>query len=223
MDLKRLLVLVINDMVIFPNNEVRIEYDNIYDHQMIDIVDNIEDNLMIIVNPLEEDTNIDVTSLPKYGVLSRLKLKMTVPNGKTRLVIEGIERVELINCIQEDKFFKANYQEVNIENNDSDGSYYNILLKSLEKYINKVPYMGNAVMTQLEKVDNLSDLCDLISCYVNLDYSKKKKYITIIDPIERSKRLIEDMNENLKFIELEQKIEQEVEQELNETQKEYFL
>ena len=223
MDLKRLLVLVINDMVIFPNNEVRIEYDNIYDHQMIDIVDNIEDNLMIIVNPLEEDTNIDVTSLPKYGVLSRLKLKMTVPNGKTRLVIEGIERVELINCIQEDKFFKANYQEVIIENNDSDSSYYNILLKSLEKYINKVPYMGNAVMTQLEKVDNLSDLCDLISCYVNLDYSKKKKYITLIDPIERSKRLIEDMNENLKFIELEQKIEQEVEQELNETQKEYFL
>ena len=49
---EKLLVLVINDMVIFPNNEVRIEYDNQYDKQMIDIVDKTEDNLMLIVNPI---------------------------------------------------------------------------------------------------------------------------------------------------------------------------
>ena len=33
----KLLVLIINDMVIFPNTEVRIEYDNNFDKQMIDI------------------------------------------------------------------------------------------------------------------------------------------------------------------------------------------
>ena len=41
-------------MVIFPNNEVRIEYDNSYDKQMIEVVDKIEDDLMLIVNPIEE-------------------------------------------------------------------------------------------------------------------------------------------------------------------------
>ncbi len=223
MNLKKLLVLVVNDMVIFPNNEVRIEYDNIYDQQIIEIVDKIEDNLMLIVNPIDSKSPVDITSLPNYGVLGRLKLKMVVPNGKTRLVIEGIERVEIQNYIQEDRFFKANYKDIDIPISDSDGDYFNILLKSLEKYINKVPYMGNAIMTQLDKVDNLSELCDMISSYINLDYEKKKIYITTIDPISRSKRLIEDMNENLKFIELEQKIEAEVEQELSETQKEYFL
>ena len=44
MNIKKLLVLVVNDMVIFPNNEVRIEYDNVHDKQMINIVENIEDN-----------------------------------------------------------------------------------------------------------------------------------------------------------------------------------
>ena len=29
--MNKLLVLIINDMVIFPNNEVRVEYDNVYD------------------------------------------------------------------------------------------------------------------------------------------------------------------------------------------------
>lgn len=223
MDAKKLLVLVINDMVIFPNNEVRIEYDNIFDQQMIDIVDNIEDNLMLIVNPLEQDGPIDVTSLPNIGVLGRLKLKMTVPNGKTRLVIEGIERVEIQNYTQEAKFFKANYKDILIPASKEDSNYFNILIKNLEKYINEVSFMGNAIMTQLDRVDNLSDLCDLIGSYINLDYEKKKKYITILDPIERCKELIIDMKENLKFIELEHSIEEKVEKELSETQKEYFL
>lgn len=223
MNIKKLLVLVVNDMVIFPNNEVRIEYDNIHDNQMISIVESIEDNLMLIVNPIYSESGDDLTSLPNYGVLGRLKLKMVVPNGKTRLVIEGVERVEIKNYTQEDKFFRANYSELEIPKSDEDSDYFNILLGSLEKYINKVPYMGNAILSQLNRVDNLSDLCDMIASSISLDYEKKKEYITVIDPIERSKRLIKDMNESLKYIELEQRIEQEVEEELNETQKEYFL
>ena len=107
MNIKKLLVLVVNDMVIFPNNEVRIEYDNVHDKQMINIVENIEDNLMLIVNPIYSESGDDLTSLPNYGVLGRLKLRIAVPNGKTRLVIEGVERVEIKNYTQEDLFFKA--------------------------------------------------------------------------------------------------------------------
>ena len=39
----KLRVLIINDMVIFPNNEVRIEYDNIFDKNFVDILENTED------------------------------------------------------------------------------------------------------------------------------------------------------------------------------------
>lgn len=218
----KLLVLIINDMVIFPNNEVRIEYDNLYDKQMIDIVDKIEDNLMLIVNPIDEDS-IDVTSFPKYGVLGRLKLKMNVPNGKTRIVIEGLKRVEISSFTEDNKFYKADYKEVLIEENEETKNYFNILVKSLDNYIAKVPYMGNAIMSQLSGVDTLDDLCDLVVSYLPLKYEDKKKYITTIDPVERCKYLIEDMNRDLKFVELEQKIESEVEKELNDNQKEYFL
>lgn len=223
MDIEQLLVLIINDMVIFPNNEVRIEYDNTFDKQMIGIIDKIEDDLMLIVNPINEDQDIDITSLPNYGVLGRLKLKMNVPNGKTRIVIEGLKRVEISNYNKKDNFYYANYKELIIDETTEDPNYYNILIKSLEKYIDKVPYMGNAIMTQLNQVDNLNDLCDLIACFLSIDYLRKKKYITTLDPIKRAKYLIEDMNEDLKFIELEQKIEEEVEKDLSKTQKEYFL
>ena len=218
---EKLLVLIINDMVIFPNNEVRIEYDNTYDKAMIDIVEKIDDGLMLIVNPINDD-GVDLTSFPKYGTLGRLKLKMSVPNGKTRIVIEGIDRVEISGIEEDGNFFKASYSQVNIPNNDNK-DYFNILIKSLERYISKVPYMGNAIRSQLNNVDSLNDLCDLIASFLPINYEEKKKYITTIDPLVRAKDLIEDMNRDLKFVELEQRIESEVEKELDATQKEYFL
>ena len=217
----KLLVLIVNDMVIFPNNEIRIEFDNNYDHQMVDIIEHIEDNLCIIVNPISN--NKDITSLPKYGVLGRIKMRMNVPNGKTRLVMEGLDRVELFSYQEDGNFYKASYREVEFLETDETNNYFNILTKAVEDYINKVPYMGNAIVTQIEHVDNLNDLCDLIASFLPISYDEKKKYITTIDPIERTKYLISDMKKDLKLVELEQKIESEVEDELNETQKEYFL
>ncbi len=220
---EKLLVMIINDMVIFPNNEVRIEYDNNYDKQMVDIVDKIEDNLMLIVNPINDD-NIDVTSFPKYGILGRLKLKMNVPNGKTRIVIEGLDRVEISSYEEFGNYFKANYNPIEFgEDTEEERAYFKILVKSLENYISKVQYMGNAILSQLSSADNLSELCDLIVSFLPLDYLSKKKYITTIDSITRAKYLIEDMSRDMKFAELEQQIEAEVEKELNDSQKEYFL
>ncbi len=220
---EKLLVMIINDMVIFPNNEVRIEYDNNYDKQMVDIVDKIEDNLMLIVNPINDD-NIDVTSFPKYGILGRLKLKMNVPNGKTRIVIEGLDRVEISSYEEFGNYFKANYNPIEFgEDTEEERAYFKILVKSLENYISKVQYMGNAILSQLSSANNLSELCDLIVSFLPLDYPSKKKYITTIDSISRAKYLIEDMSRDMKFAELEQQIEAEVEKELNDSQKEYFL
>ena len=125
MNIKKLLVLVVNDMVIFPNNEVRIEYDNNYDKQMVEIVDMINDNLMLIVNPIDED-DISLTTFPKYGVLGRLKLKMNVPNGKTRIVIEGIERVKLSSIVEDGYHYKADYEQVTIESHEEEKTYFNI-------------------------------------------------------------------------------------------------
>ena len=209
-------------MVILPNNEVRIEYDNNYDKQMVDIVDQIDDNLMIIVNPIDEG-ELSLTSFPKYGVLGRLKLKMSVPNGKTRIVIEGLERIELSSITEEGNYYKADYKEVEIEEDEESKNYFSILIKSLENYVAKVPYMGNAIMNQLNGIDSLNDLCDLIVSFLPINYDEKKKYVTTIDPVLRAKKLMEDMNRDLKFVELEQKIETEVEKELDHTQKEYFL
>ena len=125
---EKLKVLILNDMVLFPNTEVRVEYDNIYDREIIDIIDNI-DETMLLVNPIDDGVEFNITQLPKIGLLARLKLKLNVPNGRTRVVIEGISRVEISNYEEVGNFYEAEYKLIENNPTEEEFNYYNVLLK----------------------------------------------------------------------------------------------
>ena len=218
----KLKVLILNDMVLFPNTELRVEYDNVYDREIIDIIDKVDEN-MILVNPIDDGEEFNITQLPKIGVLARLKFKLNVPNGRTRVVVEGISRVKISNYEENNNFFEGEYEIIENTSDETEENYYNVLIKFIDKYVDKVPYMGNAILSQIDKVNTLSDLCDLIASYIEVSYEKKKKYIEELNPIKRCELLIEDMSQDLKLIDLQRKLEQDVEKELSDQQKEFFL
>ena len=223
MNKKNLGVILIQDMVLFPNSEVRIESENTEDKEIIKLVDASEDKLMLVVNPIMEEDSKDITTLPKIGVLAELKLRMDVPNGKTRIILRGIKRVEVENYSNIDSRYEADFKDININHTDEDHIYSNLLINSLEDYIASVPYMSNAVVNKISTCNNLDELTDLIAGFLPVSYEKKKRYIVETSPIVRAKLLIGDMAEDLKVIELEKKIDSEVEKELNESQKEFYL
>jgi hypothetical protein len=210
-------------MVILPGNEVRVEYSNIYDENINNIVNNASTGEVLIVNPIEEDKD-DITNLPKYGVLGKIKFKMNIPNGKTRIVVEGLYRVEIYNYKLLDTIYQASYKQVPFTyNEEEDPVYYKLLINTLDKYVKVSPAMGNAIMSQIPTAPSLDQLTDLIVSFLDIDYRFKKEYICITEPLERAKLLLRDMHEQMKLEQLERKIEEEVDKELNETQKEYFL
>ena len=134
MDNQKLAVLVLRDVVVFPNNEVRIEYDDLFEKASIDYADSTEGKYLVIVNPIDSSLGKEVTSLPNYGVLGQLKLKLNVPNGKTRVVIEGIRRVEVTNYSFSSDFYQAEIHEVPYTQDlGDDKNYYTLLMKSLDK------------------------------------------------------------------------------------------
>ena len=216
-------VLLIQDMVLFPNSEIRIESDDINDKSIISLAENSKDKLILVVNPIIENET-DITSLPNIGVLAEIKLKIDVPNGKTRIVLKGVKRVEIESYKEsEDKIYKASVRDVERHKYEDEITYRDLLIKALERYISLVPYMSNAIINKVYSINDLDELCDLVGAFLPINYEKKKKYILELNELQRSKMLIEDMKEELKLIELEQRLENEVERELSESQKEFYL
>lgn len=221
--MEKLNVLLVHDMVLFPNSEIRIECDSVNDREIISVAESSSNQLILIVNPIINEVD-NITSLPNVGVVGKIKLKMDVPNGKTRIVLSGIKRVIVKEYINNDNFYEAELADIPLNYDLEEASTYrSILVKAIEKYINNVPYMSNAVLSQIPAITDLGSLCDLVSTFLPFSYEKKKRYILEINPIIRSKLIMEDINEDLKVIALEKSIEDQVEKELSESQKEFYL
>lgn len=221
--MEKLNVLLVHDMVLFPNSEIRIECDSVNDREIISVAESSSNQLILIVNPIINEVD-NITSLPNVGVVGKIKLKMDVPNGKTRIVLSGIKRVIINEYINNNNFYEAELADIPLNYDIEEASTYrSILVKAIEKYINNVPYMSNAVLSQIPAITDLGNLCDLVSTFLPFSYEKKKRYILEINPIIRSKLIMEDINEDLKVIALEKSIEDQVEKELNESQKEFYL
>lgn len=218
-------LLLVDDIVLFPNSEIRIECKYKEEKNIINSVESQSIKQLVVANPLVQKSNNEtysIVDLPSVGVLAELVMKMDIPNGKSRVVLAGIRRVEITKYNFNDGIFESEIKEIEPQETNN-SNYRNVLIKSLEKYVNKVPYVSNALISKLTTVYNLDELTDLIGAFLPFDYSKKKNYILEIDPIKRFRMLIEDMQEDLKLIELEQEIEEEVEKELTDSQKEFYL
>ena len=218
-------VFLTNAIILFPNSEVRFETDNFDDKEIFSLLEENGSKELLLVNPYNTTTEFpDITELPRIATLAEIKMKIDVPNGKTRITLFGVKRVEVTEYFNDNTLYFANYKEINSEvNEEDDVNYKNLLIKSLERYINKVPYVSNSIMGQLNLIDTVEDLTDIIAAFLPLNNEKKKKYILELNPIKRVRMLIEDMNEDIKFIELEEKIEEKVGKELEKSQKEYYL
>jgi len=217
------LVFISNDIVLFPNSEVRFEIDGSYEKDLFKKIDQECLKEFIIVNPYENNNFPDVTMLPTIGILAQLKLLIDMPNGKCKITIAGLRRIKVYNySIHEDTIYKASYEEVD-HNKIIDDHYKNLLTKALDKYVSKVPYVSNAIMNKIDIVDNITDLSDLAISFLPFSMDRKKQYLLELDSRKRCKMLIEDMNDDIQFVLLEEKIEKEVDKELENSQKEYYL
>ena len=220
--MEKLGVLLVNDMALFPNSEIRIEYERDVDKQILAMAEANKDQEILIINPILDDFQ-NITSFPNIGVVGRIKLKIDVPNGKTRLVLSGIKRVDVIRYIENNGSYEAEVEDINIIISEQDNIYREILVKALENYINNVPYISNSILSQIPTINTLDELCDMVGTFLPFQYDKKKRYVLEINPISRCKLLLEDINEDLKVIELERELENEVEKELSDSQKEFYL
>ena len=217
-------VLVLRNMFLFPSSEIRLEFDDDKAKELLSLAESYYDNHLLIVvphDPLELD--VDMTELPKLGVIGKIKLKMDMPNGKVRVVIRGRGRAKVFAYGVDDDIYEAMISKIETVKLDpkEELAYMRTLNRTLEEYVNSVSYIGNAILSQASSVGTLNRLTDLIA--ENLQTKRKIEYVEETDPTKRCQMLIDDMKEDLEVIRLEQEIDIKLNKELEETQKEYIL
>lgn len=219
-------ILYLRDVVLLPFNDTRLEFSSDNDKKILNIAESNYDGYVLLINlndPLEEEP--DYNTLPDIGILGKIKSKIDLPNGITRVVMTGIDRVEIVSINNNDDFLSAfvistkeyDYNEVEAS------ALRRVLYRKLDEYIDISPYMSNTVIGRITEVKNISKLSDIIVSELPLEYNEVLKYVSITNPMNRIREITLDLSKEIETVRLENEIEDNLKVKLEEEQKEYML
>ena len=219
-------ILYLRDVVLLPFNDIRLEFSNDIDKKILNIAESNYDGYVLLINlndPLEEEP--DYNTLPDIGILGKIKSKIDLPNGITRVVMTGIDRVEIVSINNNDDFLSAFFISTKeYDYNEVEASALRrVLYRKLDEYIDISPYMSNTVIGRITEVKNISKLSDIIVSELPLEYNEVLKYVSITNPMNRIREITLDLSKEIETVRLENEIEDNLKVKLEEEQKEYML
>lgn len=221
-------VILLKKLVLLPGEEVRVEIKSDISKKVTEISKLYHDSEVLIVCPLNLlEEKPDTSDLPRIGVVGKINSVINLPNGNERVIITGLYRVKIISYVN-----YSNEEDIldsiitNIETSESEiewVAYQRKLQAELELYINKNPFVGNSIMSEVKQGINLDKLTDVIANFLPLSFEKKLNLMLDSSPISRCKILIKELAVESAVIDLESHIESEIKKGLDDTQKEFIL
>ncbi len=219
--------LLLKKLSLLPLQEVRIELNNELSKKVIDLsIAKYNNKILVLVpnNLLEESPSLK--DLPKTGVLTQIKSCIELPSGNYRVVISGVNRVNVLGYSNDNNgILISNIKKIYIAKDEGlEEEALKQKLNDLTKlYIKLNPEVSNSILNKIKEAKNLDKITDLITSFINLPKDKKMKYINEFDEKQRAKYLIEDITIELEIIKLNNKLEKEIRTSFENEQREFII
>ena len=226
MNNKKLPVLVLKNIILFPHSEIRLELENDKDKELVSLADSYYNKHILIVHPEDAlEDSIDSSSFPRIGVIGYINMKLDLPNNRTRIVIRGLDRVKVLSYTDEEGTKVSNFEEVKKSelSLSEQMAYSRSLIKQTEYYIEHSPNASNSILSDILGVNDIDKITDILTMFIPGTYERKLEYLNEVSATARAMMLLDDINMEISVTDLEQEIEDRVAFELDKTQKEYIL
>lgn len=220
-----LIVIPVKDLVVFPYMVIPLFFTN---HKTVRAINQsmMDDHMIVLVaqkDPEKEDPSI--SDLYTVGTFAMIKQQVNLPEGGVKILIEGISRVKIREFRQTEPFMIASVENV-IEFQEK-SLVLDALVQSINAMFKLALTLGRPlpedVMSMIEKIDNPARLADLIAVYLPLSVKEAQNILETFDPLERIKKAFMHLNEDIKNLQLKNKLQVDVTKELGKNQKEYLL
>jgi endopeptidase La len=214
---------IMNEFIPLPSNEIRVDFSSDRDNRALKAAEQYKNYVVLLV----PDYNANIASKNAYykrGVVAKIVLNMTSPNGVRRVKIQTIVRCDIKGFVEDGTGLIVDFTTV--PSFSSDLTKEDATFDLVRKFVTE-----NAIDTSLSK-DNINilnksltrdEFTDILAFTIHLDKNSKLRYLMETDTTIRLGYVLEDLYKQKMFKDLEIKIENSVKKSINESQKEYYL
>jgi ATP-dependent Lon protease len=185
-----------------------------------------EDKTLVIV--AQKDITIDeptMADLYRVGTLAAIK-KMERAEAGYQIIVQGIERVELIEAVEATPFLKARVHplaEPTDEGTEIEALARAMLDQAAAVHAILQPEAPFTVQQMFSQVKDPLHQAYLLASMLNLDLAKAQALLEAPTRADALRQLHEHLTHELQVLELRQKITSQAQSELSREQKEYLL
>ncbi|WNS43513.1 endopeptidase La [Paenibacillus sp. MMS20-IR301] len=186
----------------------------------------VEDNLILLCS--QSEVNIEEPGqedIFRIGTVANVRQMLKLPNGTIRVLVEGVERAEIIHYTDNEEFYEVMARELP-EQEDVDqesDALMRTVLSQFEHYITLSKKVTPETLAAVSDIEEPGRLADVITSHLALKIKDKQEILETIDVSKRLEKLLDILNNEREVLELERKISQRVKKQMEKTQKEYYL
>ncbi len=187
----------------------------------------IEENKLLLF--LQKDKTKENPVLPKdihnVGVVVNILQTVKMPNGTLKVLVEGRQRVKLIDVVEKKTIYRAEYEEIenDIMDEQTEEALKRKVLASFERYAKLTNKILPDLLVNLRGIKSVNKIFDLIAANLPITIEQKQEILAVEKSSDRAMKILEVVNKEIEIFGLEMKIDSKVKEQINSVQKNYYL
>ncbi len=221
-------VLPLKDVVVFPYIILPLSVSR---EKSINAVDAALAEQRIIMLVAQKDGQNDTPrpdELYTVGTVAAIMRMLKLPDGRIRLLVQGLSRARIDSVLAEEPYLKAKITRLEESASpDELPPEHEALLRSVKQNLEKSVSLGKnispEVMVIAGNLDDLARLADLAASNLDLKLEDAQKILESTEAIERLRLVNDSLAKEITVLTMQQEISTQARGEMDKSQREYYL
>ena len=223
---KELPVIVTGDIVAFPGVLMSLYILEEKNQNSIELAEKSYDNKLLMVSTIKEPgTDFEKKDLPSVGVLAEINRVFQLNDGRIKVLVQGIKRVNVKDYKIKSKSVTATLSDLVMPKVKPNAKFEEIRQKIFEKlqFLIENEQLPEEILVLMEEIDDYSVLSDVIIAHYKLDVSYAQSLLEELDPLKRLNLTYKLIDDDFNSFIIAEQVRSKTQTELSKGQKDYFL
>lgn len=220
-------VLPLKDSVIFPYIIVPLSVSR---EKSVLAVDHALAEHRIIMLVSQKDSSIEEPrqdELYTVGTAAVIMRMLKLPDGRIRILVQGVSRARIEHLSQVDPFPQAKIDRIEEAPVPEQTLESEALIRSVKESMERAVHLGKGISSEVMVIAaNLTDpgrLADLAASNLDLKMHEAQSVLETVSPLDRLKRVSDLLATEIQLLTMQQEISSQARGEMDRSQREYFL
>lgn len=228
LNIKKMPVLPLRGAVLFPHMGINFDVARDFSKKAVETA-MMTDRWIFITAQRDPETEKPMAKeLFEFGCAAKIKQTVKIPGGVLRVVVEGVSRAELRECMYYDGYMSAEVEFIDEEESETDNflldeGFFRTVHECMSGYLKYNKKLNPEAVSEAAKLGGVGVFVDAVAGNTDISYEDKQEILETTDPYQRAEKLIEVLYRETRVHEIMQGISEKVKKSMDKNQREYYL